>query len=150
VNPSNPTETYKSRLWPVHCVQGTPGAELVPELDVGKVDRTIDKGQDDRVEMYSPFYDPFENPRGCDSGLAGILKDSGITDVYVVGLAADYCVKSCAVDAAKEGFTTFIVEEGTRAVDPDGWPKVRAEIETKGVKVVALEGDEVRRLMPAI
>ncbi|KAH6648687.1 isochorismatase [Truncatella angustata] len=148
-NPSNPEETFETRLWPVHCVQGSPGAELVPELDVGKIDRIIEKGQDERIEMYSPFFDPFEKPRGCDSGLSGILKEKGITDVYVVGLAADYCVLNCAVDALKEGFTTFIVEEGTRAVDPDGWPGVRLGLEERGVNVVSVDGAEVERLMTA-
>ncbi|KAI1840660.1 hypothetical protein JX265_006130 [Neoarthrinium moseri] len=148
-NPANSNETYETRLWPVHCVQGTPGAELVPELEAGKVDKIIEKGQDDRVEMYSPFYDPFQEPRGCDSGLAGTLKDAGVTDVYVVGLAADYCVLNCAVDAAKEGFETFIVDEGTRAVDPEGWPKVRQGLEGKGVKVVSMESAAVQRLMTA-
>ncbi|KAI0126809.1 isochorismatase [Xylariales sp. AK1849] len=149
VNPSNSDETYQTRLWPVHCVHGTPGAELVPELDVSKVDKIIEKGQDDRVEMYSPFYDPFREPRGCDSGLAGILRESDVTDVYIVGLAADYCVLNCAVDAAKEGFRTFIVEEGTKAVDPEGWPKIRGELGDKGVKVVRMENAEVQRLMTA-
>ncbi|KAK6071444.1 isochorismatase [Seiridium cupressi] len=147
VNPANPEETNKTRVWPVHCVQGTPGAELVEELDISKVDTIIEKGQDDRVEMYSPFFDPFEKPRGCDSGLARILRDKGITDVYVVGLAADYCVLNCAKDAFKEGFRTFIVEEGTRAVDPEGWPRVRQGLEEEGVRIVNMEGDEVRRLV---
>ncbi|KAH8682139.1 isochorismatase [Xylariales sp. PMI_506] len=148
-NPSNPGETYRSRLWPVHCIQGSPGAELVPELEVNKVDQIFEKGQDARVEMYSPFYDPFENPRGCDSGLAATLKEYRVTDVYVVGLAADYCVLNCAIDAVKEGFETFIVEEGTRAVDPEGWPKVRGELESKGVNVVSMDSAPVQRLIGA-
>jgi nicotinamidase-related amidase len=149
VNPANREETYETRLWPVHCVQGTPGAELVPELDVGKVDKIIEKGQDERVEMYSPFFDPFEKPRGCDSGLAGILKEKGVTDVYVVGLAADYCVLNCAKDALKEGFKTFIVEQGTRAVDPEGWPRVRQGLVDIGIEVVDVQSDKVQRLMTA-
>lgn len=149
-NPSNADEVYESRLWPVHCVQGTPGAELVPELDVSKVDQILEKGTDARVEMYSPFYDPFAEPRGCDSGLAALLRERDVSDVYVVGLAADYCVKNCAVDAAREGFRTFIVEEGTRAVDPEGWPDCRKEIEGSGVQVVSMDGAEVKRLVVAV
>jgi nicotinamidase-related amidase len=147
VNPSNAEESYETRLWPVHCVQGTPGAEIVPELDISRVDRIVEKGLDPRVEMYSAFYDPLKNPRCSDSGLAGMLKGEGVTDVYVVGLAADYCVRFTAEDAAAEGFRTVIIEEGTRAVDEGGWVKVRGEIETKGVKVVGMHTEEVRRLV---
>lgn len=131
----------------MHCVQNTPGAELIPELDTSKVDRVVEKGQDPRVEMYSAFYDPLKSPRVSDSGLAGVLKGEGVTDVYVVGLAADYCVQSTAVDAASEGFRTVIIEEGTRAVDEEGWKGVRKEIEEKGVRVVGMEGEEVRRVV---
>lgn len=149
VNPSNPEETYKARLWPVHCVQGTTGAELVPELDVDKVDGIIEKGQNENVEMYSPFFDPFQTPRGCDSGLSKMLKDKNITDVFVVGLAADYCVLNCATDAFKEGFNTFIVEEGTRAVDPDGWPKTRQGLQEQGIQIVSMDSEHVQRLNPS-
>lgn len=131
----------------MHCVQGTPGAELLPELEMGFVDRVVEKGVDSRVEMYSAFYDPLKEPRCSDSGLAGVLRGEGVTDVFVVGLAADYCVWFTAVDAAAEGFRTCIVEEGTRAVDEVGWAKVREEIEGEGVSVVGMDGDEVRRVV---
>ncbi|KAF2998672.1 NAD(+) salvage pathway protein [Neopestalotiopsis sp. 37M] len=149
INPANPEETYESRLWPVHCVQGTPGAELIPELAIGKVDKIMEKGQDERVEMYSPFYDPFESPQGCDSGLADLIRSYNVTDVYVVGLAADYCVFNCAKDSAKEGFKTYVVEQGTKAVDPDGWPQKRKELEDLGAEIVSMESDKVQRLMTA-
>jgi nicotinamidase-related amidase len=147
INPSNPSETYETRLWPVHCVQGTPGAELVHELEIGKVDRVVEKGMRREVEMYSAFYDPLERPRCSDSGLAGILREEGVTDVFVVGLAADYCVRATAVDSAKEGFRTVVVEEGTKAVDPKDWEDVvKGELREKGVGVVSMEGEEVRRV----
>ncbi|RYP67754.1 hypothetical protein DL771_007087 [Monosporascus sp. 5C6A] len=149
VNPHNAAETEETRLWPVHCVQGTPGAELIPELNVGQIDKTIEKGTDPRVEMYSPFYDQFKSPRVYDSGLVAVLREHRVTDVYVVGLAADYCVKSAAVDAAKEGFRTYLVEEGTRAVDATGWPACRRGIEEAGVKVVSMQDSEVSRLVTA-
>jgi len=146
VNPYNADESYETLLWPVHCVQETPGAELVPELEVGLIDRVIEKGTDPRVEMYSAFYAPLKNPRVSDSGLKDGLRDAGVTDVYVVGLAGDYCVKSTALDAAAEGFRTFIVEEGTRAVDAAGWEDCRREIEEGRVKIVSVNGPEVGRL----
>ncbi|KAI8628867.1 isochorismatase [Xylariaceae sp. FL1651] len=149
VNPHNAAESYSSRLWPVHCVQGTPGAELLPELNADKLDRVVEKGTDARVEMYSPFYDPFASPRVSDSGLAALLREHAVTDVYVVGLAADYCVKSCAEDAAKEGFRTYLIEECTRAVDAGSWPQCKEGIEGSGAKIVSMEGPEVLRLMTA-
>ncbi|KAI0466607.1 isochorismatase [Xylaria cf. heliscus] len=149
VNPDNATESYSSRLWPVHCVQGTPGAELLPELDVGRLDRIINKGTDPRVEMYSPFYDPFTSPRVSDSGLATLLREHAVTDVYVVGLAGDYCVKCCAEDAAREGFRTYLIEECTRPVDAGNWPQCKKAIEGSGASVVSIEGPEVLRLTAA-
>ena len=149
INPHNASESYETRLWPVHCVQGSAGAELAPELAAGRVDVVVKKGTDARVEMYSAFYDPFESPRVCDSGLAQQLKDRGVTHVYVVGLAFDYCVSATAVDAAKEGFVTYVVEEGTRAVDAAGWDKCKDRLASGGVKVVSMDGDEVQRLKTA-
>lgn len=146
VNPHNPAEKYDTRLWPVHCLQDTKGAELVPELDAGKVDKVIRKGTDARVEMYSAFYDPFTKPRVEDSGLVKMLKEKSVTHVYVVGLAYDYCVKSTAKDAAKEGFVTYVVEEGTRAVDAAAWAECTKGLEKDGVKVVRMDGPEVQKL----
>lgn len=146
INPSNPAETYETRLWPDHCIQNTKGAELIPELDIAKVEKVVEKGLRKEVEMYSAFYDPLVNPRVSDSGLSALLKGKGVTDVYVVGLAFDYCVKCTAVDAVKEGFKTFVVEEGTKAVDPSTWEEVKGELEAKGVQVVKFEGKEVARL----
>ncbi|KAI1333593.1 pyrazinamidase/nicotinamidase [Xylariaceae sp. FL0016] len=148
VNPHDDAQRYESRLWPIHCIQGSSGADLLPELNAGKLDHVLEKGADARVEMYSPFYDPF-TPPVCDSGLAGLLREHGVTDVYVVGLAADYCVKSAAVDAAKEGFRTYLVEEGTKPVDAAAWPECRKGMEEAGVKVVSMQDAEVRRLMTA-
>jgi len=146
INPANATETYATRLWPDHCVQGSRGAELIPELDAAKIDRVVEKGMRKEVEMYSAFYDPLERPRVSDSGLAGILRSKNVTDVYVVGLAADYCVKATALDSAKEGFRTFVVEEGTRAVDEKAWEGVKAELRQKGVSVISADGEELKKV----
>ncbi|KAK6613145.1 isochorismatase [Botrytis cinerea] len=132
------------RLWPPHCIQDTLGSEFPFELDTNKFTKTILKGQNPDVEMYSAFYDPLKNPRCSDSGLATHLKNEGITHVYVVGLAADYCVKCTAEDSATEGFNTFIIEEGTRAVDPTSWETMNLGL--KGVKVVSVTGEEVNQV----
>ena len=144
INPTNPSETYETRLWPVHCVQNTPGAKLVPELNVDNIDRIVEKGQRKEVEMYSAFYDPLTKPRCIDSGLAEVLKEAGIERVYVVGLAADYCVKATALDAKTEGFKTFIVEDGTKAVDESTWETTKIEIEKAGVEIVRFDQGAVR------
>ncbi|KAL1693213.1 Isochorismatase-like protein [Schizophyllum commune] len=143
-DPSHSTQrAYTTRLWPTHCVQHTPGADLVANLDTTKVDLVLDKGTDPRVEMYSAFYDPL---RVEDSGLAGALKEKGITHVYVVGLAYDYCVRASALDARAEGFDVILVRDATRAVDPspDKLAALEEELESKGVKVRGLEDEEVR------
>ncbi len=96
--------------------------------------------------MYSAFYAPLHAPRVSDSGLAALLREHRTTHVYVVGLAGDYCVRSTAEDAVREGFETYVIEEATRAVDPGLWEGCKREMEEKGVRVVGWEGAEVRRL----
>ncbi|PNY26903.1 Nicotinamidase [Tolypocladium capitatum] len=142
-HPSDPSRSYSTTLWPVHCVQGSPGARLVSELDVARVDAVIDKGMDPRVEMYSAFYDPF---RVSDSGLAERLRRAGVTDVFVVGLAADFCVRATAEHALDEGFGSYVVEEGTKPVLPDKWPECRRDMLARGVKMISAEGDDIARV----
>jgi nicotinamidase-related amidase len=126
-------------------VQGTKGSELLPELDIGKVDHIVEKGQDKRVEMYSAFADPFKS-HVAKSNLAETLRKTGITDVYVVGLAADYCVKFTAIDAQKEGFKTWVVGDATKAVDPSAMEDVYRDYEKVGVTVIAKDDAQVRRV----
>ncbi|OPB42618.1 isochorismatase family hydrolase [Trichoderma guizhouense] len=144
IHPTDPTKSDTTLLWPTHCVQETPGADLVPELDAEKIDVVVDKGMDARVEMYSAFYDPM---RVSVSELGERLKEEGVTDVFVVGLAADYCVKATAESAAEEGYRTFIVEEGTRPVMKEIWEaEGKKAVEGRGVRIVSVDGDEVARV----
>lgn len=145
-NPLNPEESQTTQLWPDHCVQGTRGAELLPELDTSKLDHVIEKGQDKRVEMYSAFADPFRKPTVARSDLAQVLHGAEVTDVFVVGLAADYCVKFTALDAAQEGFSTWVVEAATRPVDPTSLPGVYGQYEEVGVKVIDRADEALRRV----
>jgi nicotinamidase-related amidase len=130
--------------WPVHCVQGSDGANLVDGLALDKFDLTIKKGRNKDCEMYSAFYDDNHNE---DSGLADKLREAEITDVYVVGLAADYCVKCTALHAAEVGFKTVVVEEATRAVYPttSNWQRSLRESEFK-VEVVNMGGHHVQKV----
>lgn len=137
-----------SLLWPDHCVQGTTGVELIPELHKDKLSHIVQKGTDPRVEAYSGFGPPFRNPRVSMTELDGILKAVGVTDVFVVGLAYDYCVKCTAVDAAEHGYRTFLIEDGTKGIfrSEGGYDALRKEFREKDVVIVGAESEEVRAL----
>ncbi|KAF2224854.1 isochorismatase family protein [Elsinoe ampelina] len=147
-NPENPHETQTTRLWPDHCVQGTPGSNLVDELDVTKCDHIIEKGQDARVEMYSAFGAPFSNPRIAVSDLARLLNDKSVTHVFTVGLAYDYCVKCTAIDAVKEGFTTYIIKDASRPVhtEQDAISATEEELRRNNVHIITSDGPEIDRV----
>lgn len=104
-------------LWPDHCVQGTPGAAFHPGLDAVRADMILRKGADPRVDSYSAFR---ENDRRTVTGLAGYLKDRGVTRVFLAGLAFDFCVLWSAEDARAAGFEAVVVEDACRALDVDG------------------------------
>lgn len=142
-HPADARRAHAITLWPVHCVRGTPGAALAAELDAARLDAVVDKGTRADVEMHSAFYDPL---RVCDSGVAARLRARAVTDVFIVGLAADYCVKATAESALDEGFAAYVVDEGTRPVFPDKWPEVRAELQVKGVHMVSIDGPHVARV----
>lgn len=143
-------ETTKQRLWPVHCVQGTSGAAIIDEIDANKFDLRVRKGMDERVEMYSVFADSFGNmvagSGGVSHDLAKILSDRGISHVYVVGLAGDYCVRATALDAARAGFVSFVIEEGTKCVSKADWDDVKRDLEEHHVKIISINGEEVGRV----
>jgi nicotinamidase/pyrazinamidase len=100
-------------MWPVHCVQGTPGAALHASLDERLIDKKIYKGTNPEVDSYSGFCD---NDQKTSTGLERYLRDNEITSVEIVGLALDYCVKATALDAVRLGFQTRVLLEGTKAV----------------------------------
>ncbi|KAH9828486.1 Isochorismatase hydrolase [Teratosphaeria destructans] len=148
VNPENAREMQRTWLWPDHCVQGTPGCELVDELDKSKLDLVVDKGMDKPVESYSAFGPPFRSPRVAMSGLEDTLRRQGITDLFVVGIAWDYCVRCSAVDAVEHGFRTYVIEEATRGVDrsADGHAATRKALQDAGVHVIGLDAEELQEL----
>jgi nicotinamidase/pyrazinamidase len=101
-------------LWPVHCVQGTAGAELAPGLERAKIEKVFFKGVDRDVDSYSAFFD---NASKRSTGLGEYLRGTGVRRVYILGLATDYCVQFSALDAVKLGFATYVVENGCRGVE---------------------------------
>jgi nicotinamidase/pyrazinamidase len=104
-------------LWPDHCVQGTPGAAIHAGLQATKAQLVIRKGYHDGIDSYSGF---LEADRRTATGLAGYLKERGIREVFVCGLATDFCVAWTALDARSAGFATTLVEDASRAIDLNG------------------------------
>jgi nicotinamidase/pyrazinamidase len=123
-------------LWPVHCVQGTPGADFAPGLDRGRWTAVFQKGTDPTVDSYSGLFD---NGRRRSTGLGNFLKSRGVADVYVMGLATDYCVKWTALDAADFGFHVRLIADGCRGVNlqPGDVSRALAEMQTSGVELIA-------------
>ncbi|MDB5096829.1 MAG: isochorismatase hydrolase [Cyanobacteria bacterium RYN_339] len=121
-------------LWPDHCVQGSAGAAFHPDLEVKQIHKVFQKGLDSRVDSYSGFFD---NGHQHPSGLGDYLLAQGVTDVDVVGLATDYCVKFTALDAARLGFKTRVLAEGCRGVElaPGDVEKAYEELRAAGVAV---------------
>lgn len=104
-------------LWPTHCVQGSEGAEFHAELETNPAHLVIRKGFRAAIDSYSAF---FENDHETATGLAGYLRERGVTEVVLVGLATDFCVAYSAVDAAKLGFGVTVLAEACRAIDLNG------------------------------
>jgi nicotinamidase/pyrazinamidase len=120
-------------LWPDHCVQGTWGAELSSAVNWNTTEAIFRKGTNAEIDSYSGFYD---NGYLKSTGLAGYLKERKVTEVYIAGLAADYCVYFTAKDALEEGFKTCVIEDATRAIRAKGFEAARKDLEEKGGKVV--------------
>jgi nicotinamidase/pyrazinamidase len=114
--------------WPVHCVAGTPGAELHQALDPTPIDVVVDKGQDPATEGYSGFQ---------DTGLAALLRERDVDRLTVVGLATDYCVKNTALDALREGFAVTVDSTAVRGVDvePDDSARALEAVRAAGASV---------------
>ncbi len=127
-------------LWPVHCVQNTPGAELVKELDTSRIEKVFHKGSDPGVDSYSAFYD---NDHRVATGLGEYLKNKGVRQVYVMGLATDYCVKYSALDALAEGFDVYVIEDGCRGVELEPGDVDRALDRMRERGVVALDSGSI-------
>lgn len=115
-------------LWPTHCVMGSAGAAFHRDLAIPHASAIIRKGSNPAIDSYSAF---LEADRATKTGLDGYLSSRGITEVYCVGLATDYCVAWSAEDAAAFGFKATIIEDACRAIDLDGslaaaWKRLEA------------------------
>lgn len=117
-------------LWPDHCIQGSKGGELHSEWDKRPIEAIFRKGMDPEIDSYSGFYD---NAHKKSTGLSGYLREKKVTDLHIVGLAADVCVYYTIKDALDEGFDVTVIEDGTRALDKDDYAQKKKDLEQKGV-----------------
>ena len=122
-------------LWPVHCVQETPGAAFAAGLATRRIERIFVKGVDPALDSYSGFFD---NDGRRATGLGDYLRERGETEVAVLGLATDYCVKATALDARRLGLRVRLIVDGCRAVElqPGDGARAIAEMLAAGVEVV--------------
>ena len=119
-------------LWPDHCVQGTDGANLHPALKIPHAELVIRKGYRKDVDSYSAF---MEADGKTPTGLAGYLRERGLSRCYFVGLATDFCVAWSALDARKAGFEAAVIEDACRGIDVGGsLGKAWADMQGAGVK----------------
>ncbi|WP_114945620.1 nicotinamidase [Microvirga calopogonii] len=124
-------------LWPDHCVQGTPGAEISRDLAIPHAQLVIRKGYNAGIDSYSGFK---EADRLTSTGLAGYLKERGFRRVFCVGLALDFCVAWTALDAVEAGFETFLIEDASRAIDTNGsLENARQDLKSAGVHTIRSE-----------
>jgi nicotinamidase/pyrazinamidase len=119
-------------LWPDHCVQGTEGAEIVKGVSIPHAQLVIRKGFNRNVDSYSAFIEADAKTR---TGLDGYLKTRGVKNVYVCGLATDFCVAWTALDARKLGFGAAVIEDACRGIDTQGsLAKAWAQMKSAGVR----------------
>jgi nicotinamidase/pyrazinamidase len=130
--------SFKARggPWPPHCVQGTEGGELHPDLDADRIDRLVSKGTDPGKDAYSGFDAP---------DLLPDLRKRGVERLWVGGLATDYCVRATVLDALKKGFEVFVIEDAVRGIDaePGDVEGALNEMRAAGAELVAT--DEVEK-----
>jgi nicotinamidase/pyrazinamidase len=121
-------------LWPPHCIQGRPGADFHPGLYLPQAELIIRKGFRPQIDSYSVF---FENDHATATGLAGYLRERGLTRVFFSGLAYDYCVGYSALDARRLGFPAVVLRDACRAIDLNGSAAaMEAQFAEAGVAVI--------------
>src|SRR6184192_1048596 len=125
-------------LWPVHCVQDTHGAEFAPSFDTSRIARIFHKGIDPRIDSYSTFFD---NAHRRSTGLGEYLNERSVKNVYLLGLALDYCVKYSAVDARQLGLNTHVIVDGCRGIGLEPGDLDHALDEMKRAGAILLESD---------
>lgn len=123
---------YQDRSWPAHCLQDTPGAAFSPKLRIPAHAYVVSKGTHREREEYSAF-------QAEEADLTGWLRARGVERVFLAGLATDYCVHFTALDAAREGFQVYVIEDAVRGVATETVEEAWREMETAGVRRVRSE-----------
>lgn len=134
----HPTDSVHFEKWPIHCVRETLGAEFHPDLDAGKIDKVFLKGTNDKDDGYSAFEATNEN-------LADYLRKNKVDEVYVTGLVTEYCVKQTVLEALRQDFKTFLIEDAVQGIGahPNDVPLAKAEMEKTGA--VIIKADKVKK-----
>jgi nicotinamidase/pyrazinamidase len=127
-------EGVQQILWPVHCVQTTPGAEFAAGLDERRISQVVRKGVDKLVDSYSTFFD---NARRRSTGLEDYLRTKNVKHLYICGLATDYCVRYSSLDALNLSFEASVVRDACRGVNlqPEDSQRALEEMEKAGVQI---------------
>lgn len=120
-------------LWPEHCVQETLGAKFSSPLNTKKIEAIFRKGMDKNIDSYSGFFD---NGKKKATGMGDYLKGRGVTDIFVTGLAADYCVNFTALDGLEMGFTSTIITDATLPIDELNFKKIKEGFSSKGGRLI--------------
>lgn len=123
-------------LWPDHCMQGSRGATFTEEWESNNVAAIFRKGMNVEVDSYSGFYD---NDHQNSTGLLGFLKDKNVTELYVCGLAAEFCVYFSAKDSQEAGIKTFFLDFATKPITKEGLDKIKLEMSKLGIVIVVNE-----------
>ncbi len=132
----HPENTVHFKKWPVHCVRGTKGSDFHPDLNSDKIDFVFEKGTGNRDDGYSAF-------EATNMDLESFLKEKGVDELYVCGLATDYCVKETVMDALKRGFKTLVITDCIKAVDLVEGDGERALFEMKKRGATLLESKNI-------
>jgi len=127
-------------LWPMHCVQNTHGAEFAPLFNTSRIAHVFHKGTERNIDSYSTFFD---NAHRRHTGLAHYLEKRGIKDIYLMGLALDYCVKYSVLDARHLGLNTHVILDGCRGIALEPVDIDRALDEMKGAGAILLKSAEL-------
>jgi len=132
-------------MWPAHCIQGSEGAKFHKDLLLLRTDKIVKKGLNRDVDSYSAFFD---NDHKKQTEMASVLKANNITDVWVVGLAYDYCVGYSALDAFTEGLRVAVIEDATRGVAPDSIKAMKEKLASTGITIIQSKDVPLSGLLP--
>jgi nicotinamidase/pyrazinamidase len=127
-------------LWLVHCVQNTHGTEFAPAFDTSRIAHVFHKGVERNIDSYSTFFD---NAHRRHTGLADYLKKRSIKDIYLMGLASDYCVKHSVLDARQLGLNTHVILDGCRGIELERGDIDRALDEMKRAGAILLKSNDL-------